>query len=126
MEGLELHGIPIEMSDPRISGNLSMHAQGAGGGPFGEDGFVNFDMKTFRIDNDGGSWEGEGVYLWVAEGEDEIAVDVETMLLTGSGDYDGLYAYVVTDWLNDEPKIRGIITSLEPAAFPEPVPAPSE
>ena len=87
---------------------------------------MNFDMKTFRIDNDGGSWEGEGVYFWVAEAEDEIAVDVEAMLLTGTGDYDGLYAYVVADWLNDEPQICGIITSLEPAAFPAPVPALAE
>ena len=126
MEGLELYDIPFEMSDPRISGSLSMLGQGAGGGPFGEDGFVNFDMKTFRIDNDGGSWEGEGVLLSVREGEEEVRVDMETMLLTGSGDYDGLYAYVFTDWLNDEPQIRGIITSLEPAAFPGPVPAPAE
>ena len=35
MEGLELHDIPLEMGDPRISGNLSMHGQGAGGGPLG-------------------------------------------------------------------------------------------
>jgi len=124
MTGLELYDIPYEMSDPRISGTLSMFGQGAGGGPFGEDGFVNFDAKTFRIDNDGGSWVGEGVYFWVNDGEED-QVDIETMLLTGTGGYEGLYAYVLTDF-SDEPPIRGIITSLEPAAFPEPVPAPAE
>jgi hypothetical protein len=125
MSGLEVHDIPFEMSDPRISGSLSGFGQGAGGGPFGEEGFVNFDAYTYRIDNEGGSWEGQGTYFWVAEGEDDEKVDMSTMLLTGSGDYEGLYAYVFTDWLN-EPNIRGIITSLEPAAFPEPVPAPAE
>ena len=62
--------------------------------------------------------------MWVTDGENE-QVNMETMLLTGSGDYEVLYAYVFADWLN-EPNFQGIITSLEPAAFPEPIPTPAE
>jgi hypothetical protein len=47
------------------------------------------------------------------------------MLLTGTGEYEGKCAYIVADWL-DEPPVRGIITSLEPADFPDPVPPPVE
>jgi hypothetical protein len=67
MSGLEVYDLPFEVSDPRISGSLSGFGQGAGGGPFGEEGFVNFDAYTYRIDNEGGSWEGQGHYFWVAE-----------------------------------------------------------
>lgn len=49
------------------------------------------------------------------------------MLLTGTGDYDSRHAYLIIDWLGDPlPDVRGTITSVEPAAFPEPVPAPAE
>lgn len=88
----EAYDIPFEMSAPRISANLSFFGQGPGGGPLGEEGFANFDSKTNRIDNDGGSWEGEGVYFWVNDGEGD-QVDIETVLLTGAWDYEGQGGY---------------------------------
>jgi hypothetical protein len=124
MRDLEVYDVPFEVSDPRISGSLSFFGQGNGGGPFGDEGFVNYDSYSMRIDNDGGASVGDGVFLWVTDGEAE-QVNMETMRLTGTGDYEGLYAYVFSDWLAD-PSIRGIITSLEPAPDPDPVPAPTE
>jgi hypothetical protein len=125
MRGLEVYDVPFEVSDPRLSGNLSGFGQGNGGGPFGDEGgFVNFDSYSMRIDNDGGAWVGDGGYFWVTDGE-EAQVDIYTMSFTGTGGYEGLWAYAFVDQQAD-PSIRGIITSLEPAPVPDPVPAPAE
>ena len=85
---------------------------------------MDYDSYATRIDNDGGAWEGVGTFFWVTENEEE-QVDMETMQFTGTDGYEGLYAYVYADWQEDPP-VRGIITSLEHAPYPDPVPAPTE
>jgi len=50
---------------------------------------------------------------------------MKTMRFTGTGGYEGLYASVYADWQEDPP-VRGSITSLEHAPYPDPVPAPTE
>ena len=120
MEGTQFLRIPFEVSDPRIAGTLSVAANGAGA-PL-PTGFSSLESRSWTITNDGGSWTGLGTNVYTEVDGGQTAMDLETMVLEGAGDYAGLYAYVVTDWLAESPQVKGVIYAQEPAPHPEPLP----
>lgn len=96
VRGLVREG-PIEMSDPRLTGlllrvlNLTVH-------PIGE-GALMVQSDLWRIENDGGTWTGPSTAIsGIGEIPSDVTADLETVVLTGEGDYDGLSAYLVADW----------------------------
>ncbi len=97
VRGLVREG-PIEMSDPRLTGSLSrvlnfrVH-------PVGTEAGLVVQADLWRIDNEGESWSGPSTAIsGLGEVPSDITVDIETVVLAGEGDYDGLSAYLVADW----------------------------
>jgi len=122
VRGLVREG-PIEMSDPRLTGlllrvlNFTVH-------PIGEGALV-VQTDLWRIENDGGSWTGPSTAIsGIGEIPSDVTADLETVVLTGEGDYDGLSAYLVADWSPETgADVQGAIFTGEmppgPEGFPE-------
>jgi hypothetical protein len=85
----------IEMSDPRLSGTLSQvftvvkH-------PVAGDDTIRVFTGEYRIENEGGSWEGTNLGMERGAGPWDTVTD--TGVLVGSGAYEGLTAYLMFDW----------------------------
>ncbi len=120
--GLRFIDIPVEFSDPRLSGLLTIWSNGAG--QDFPDGFANLEPRTYRIVNDEGAWAGSGErMLAVRVGESRPLINHESMVLFGERAYQGLVAYVFIELANDEPKLEAVILDIEMAPLPGPVAA---
>lgn len=116
--GLMLVDLPVEFSDARLSGRLTVSGNGATREL--AEGRAWIESRTHRIVNDGGAWAGSG-YL-VRTSSDEPAIDQESMLLVGEGGYEGLIAYVFLDAPPEgESKWEALILEAEQPPLPEPV-----
>jgi hypothetical protein len=116
--GLMLVDLPVQFSDPRLSGLLTI----AGNGTTREltDGRAWIESRTFRIVNDGGEWAGSG-YL-VRTSSDEPAIDEQSMLLVGEDAYEGYVAYVFLDAAPDgAEEWEALILEAEQPPLPDPV-----
>jgi hypothetical protein len=95
--------IPIEMSDPRLSGTLSQVTATAEH-PVADDVPIVVFTGEYRIENEGGSWEGAQVAvergLFRTGGNTTVA---DTGVLVGSGAYEGLSAFLVLDYDGSPP-----------------------
>ncbi|MEX1295046.1 MAG: hypothetical protein AB1Z67_02635 [Candidatus Limnocylindrales bacterium] len=120
MRGWSVVGVPIEMDDPRVSGLLTIAANGTG--QDFENGFANIETRTYRLENDGGVWTGSGAQT-IAVGEDELLIELETALLTGEGDYDGLIAFFISTVADDERVFEIVVVEGELAPAPDAVSA---
>jgi hypothetical protein len=87
--------IPLEMSDPRLTGTLSevytllKH-------PVAGDDTLRVFTGEYRIENEAGSWEGSNAGMERGSGPWRTITD--TGVLVGSGAYEGLTAYLLFDW----------------------------
>jgi hypothetical protein len=70
----------------------------------------------YEIVNEGGSWRCGGVRAPIP-GPDG-AVNVHAIALTGTGDYEGLYAYVIVDWGSSPFTFSALITPNKVSLFP--------
>jgi hypothetical protein len=119
-----LVGDALEMDDPRMTGSISV--------TFNADvhkvsDFEDVVLQTveLRIDNDDGSWTGQGTQLnhdGAGISEEEV-INLLTLPMTGSGAYEGLSAYLFFDFSGDPPTVEGAIYEGELPPFPE-LPAP--
>lgn len=124
IRGLELRDIPIRFGDERLSGTLTIASNGSGRVFAG--GFAQLEPRTYRIDNAEGSWSGAGErILAIRRGQRRPLINHETMVLTGSGAYDGLVAYVFIDLEEAVPRLEAVILDVEIAPLPDPVTAPA-
>jgi hypothetical protein len=97
VRGLVREG-PIEMSDSRLTGRL-VRVLNFTVYPTGGEGAFLLQSDLWRIENDGGSWSGPSTAIsGFGELPSDFTADLETVVLTGGGDYDGLSAYLVADW----------------------------
>ncbi|MFV2063746.1 MAG: hypothetical protein ACC726_09565 [Chloroflexota bacterium] len=120
MRGLRIIDIPVEFSDPRLSGKLTIWSNGAG--EDFPDGFTNLEPRTYRIVNQGGAWAGSGERILAARvGEPRPLINHESMVLFGEGSYAGLIAYVFIELANQAPELEAVILDIEMAPLPEPV-----
>ena len=119
--GLMLIDIPVEFSDSRISGMLTIHGNGTTR-EF-DDGRAWIESRTHRIENDAGAWSGSG-YL-VRGFSDELGdlFDQETMVLQGEGAYDGYIAYVFSNAFDEASPVRALILQADELPVPDPVAA---
>jgi hypothetical protein len=100
----------IGVSDPRIGGRMiRLFEDNEYPGPDGADAFV-IQTMTIRIVNDGGAWQGSRHYFGDKDADDQVD---SVMVLTGEGDYEGLFA--AFDDSEDFREFRGVI-------FPDPPP----
>jgi hypothetical protein len=120
VRGMGFAGEPLEIDDPRLSGTLSrVFNTDTYDIATGE--FVALQTFTFSVENDAGSWSGQGTAL-VHGGETiprEDATDMDTVfLLTGADAYEGLSAYLIIDWTADPIEVEGAIVQGEMPPFP--------
>jgi hypothetical protein len=106
--------MPIEMSDPRLSGTLSQVYTLVKHPVAGDDNLRVFTGR-YRIENEGGSWEGSNAGMERGSGPWRTVTD--TGVLVGSGAYEGLTAYLVFDWTYSLPA-----TTVTGAIFPGDLP----
>ena len=118
--GLMLIDLPVEFTDPRLSGMLTVSANGTTR-EF-PDGRAWIESRTYRIVNDGGAWNGSGrLVRGFSEALGDQLFDEETMLLTGDGAYDGYIAFISVDALDDQAPVEALILAAEQPPLPEPV-----
>ena len=87
-----------EASDPRLTGDVAY----TGKWLWNEPQQVQVEANHRVLENDGGRWVGSGnAILGPTIG------NVDTVLLTGEGGYEGLTAYVIIDWGNGPGNVRG-------------------
>jgi hypothetical protein len=122
LRGLQLIDIPVRFTDSRLSGLLSISSNGAGRAF--ADGHARLEPRTYRIDNDDGSWTGSGErILAVSVRAPKPLINHESMVLLGEGSYDGLVAYVFIELANVAPELEAVVLDVEVASLPEPIPA---
>jgi hypothetical protein len=111
-----------DASDPRLSGAVTVRERSkayppgrVGTGGEGPSAFVA--TKVYEVVNAGGRWSGTATGLHVGD----PYVGMDTVLLRGEDAYDGLSAYLLYGWPDDDdhdyPTFRGLI-------FPDPMPVP--
>ena len=120
--GWSVVGIPIEMDDPRVSGQLTFVANGSG--QDFDDGFAKIESKSYRLENEDGAWTGSGDAI-VAVTEDVPLMDLETAVLVGDGEYEGLLAFFFAEFGGDERTFEIVVIEGERPPVPDPVSAPA-
>jgi hypothetical protein len=122
LRGLRLDDIPVRFTDSRLSGLLTISSNGAGRDFAG--GHARLEPRTYRIDNDGGAWTGNGErVLALSVSQPRPLINHESMVLYGGGGYEGLVAYVFIELANDEPELEAVILDVEMAPLPDPIAA---
>jgi hypothetical protein len=112
----------IETSDPRVSGSLSRvlsyDAHTLAGQETGPE-YLEHYVEAWRLENEGGSWTGQGT-SFVHNGAVDEPTDLVTMVLTGEGGYEGLTAYVLVDFTQQPIVVEGGVFVGEAIPAPEP------
>jgi hypothetical protein len=98
-------GLPIEMDDPRLTGIYSQVFTNVVH-PVSGEAEIWVSRGETRIENEGGSWEGTAVGM---ERSAPHATIGQTDVLVGSGAYEGLTAYLVSDWGTWPARVTGAI-----------------
>ena len=118
--GLMLVDLPVEFSDSRLSGLLTISANGTTREL--TDGRAWIELRTHRIVNDQGAWAGSGTLVRASSDELGLGVDQQSMLLVGEDAYDGLIAYVFLDAPPEgESTWEALILEAEQPPLPDPV-----
>jgi len=119
MRSLGIIDIPLELSDPRLSGLLTISANGAAQDFY--DGFAALEPRTYRIVNDDGAWAGSGNHVEaVRRSEGVPVIDQDSLVLAGEGAYEGLLAHVFLEGTRGE--VQAVIITAEMPPAPDPVP----
>ena len=98
----------MRVSDPRLGGMLSViYNQDTYDGAEGDLSTFTVASGTYRIENEGGSWEGPNIALnRGSSGTDTVS---DTGVLVGSGAYEGLTAFLVFDFSQGPATVVGAI-----------------
>ncbi len=119
--GLQLIDLPVDFSDPRLSGVLTISGNGTTRDL--ADGRAWIESRTHRIVNEDGAWAGSGYLVRATSDELGLGVDQQSMLLVGKGGYDGLIAYVYLDAPDEGPGTwQARILEAEQPPLPDHVP----
>ena len=117
--------IPVETDDPRLTGSMTLTANGDErffSGTIGPGEYTDIQVHGVRITNDEGGWSGQGTLLrhgndFRAEGT--ATTDFNTIILAGDGAYEGLTAYVLIDSTTTPASLEGTIFQGVMPPFPE-------
>lgn len=111
--GVLFEGDAIEVSDPRVSGSLTRAGNANVHEGIGDSVVISFQADAWRIENEAGTWSGQGTGL-LRSGPDgpggEDAVEISTVVLTGEGGYEGHTLYLIVDWTAEQaPAVEGAV-----------------
>ena len=117
---LVLGEIPVDFSDTRLSGILTIASNGAGRNFV--DGHARIEPRTYRITNAGGAWSGSGErVLALSVDQPRPLINHESMTLFGEDGYAGLVAYVFIELANAAPELQAVLLDIDMAPLPDPV-----
>ena len=116
-------GIPVEASDPRVSGlwTIRVNADVVGVA----DGTVDMAVTSHHLQNDEGGWRGTGTAIsaYGSEGDPTAGLTV----LTGEGAYEGLSLVLSQTYKDGDESYWGIILpSAKVPPTPDPIEPPAE
>jgi hypothetical protein len=118
--GDEVHVHTWTSSDPRLTGTATYTGSWQLYAPPAED--CDDPDRTapplYEIVNDGGTWACSGIHAPIP-GPDG-ASNVHMIALTGTGDYAGLFAYILIDWGTDPFTFSALITPNQVPIVPVP------
>jgi hypothetical protein len=100
--GVLFEGDAIEVSDPRVSGSLTRAGTANFVNDVGDSAVISFQAGAWRIENDAGTWSGQGTGLLRVGPDGPPSVETSTVVLTGEGGYEGHTAYLIVDWATDD------------------------
>ena len=124
MRGLVYQGVPVEASDPRLSGlwdfAINGNGQNLGTGDYGI-----LESRTYRMENDGGAWSGTTTYAETTDPSTDEPVPFEAGILIGEGGYDGLIAFTLADYREGQ-QGEAIILEVSVPPVPEVPEVPAE
>ena len=95
-----VHAAHWNTTDDRLSGEVTYN----GSWLHAANGDISVQSGTYEVMNDAGSWLGDAT----AYGSESLGIDMDTIILTGHGAYEGLTAYVVLDFSKPR-EISGVI-----------------
>lgn len=101
-------GSTLESDDPRLAGTVSITVNADERVLPDEAGIIDLASSTYRIESDEGGWSGHGTAVVHIVGE-EIATNLDTVVLSGHGAHDGLSAYLVIDFTRSPATIEGAV-----------------
>lgn len=127
MRGLTVQGVPIEASDPRMSG-LYYYVVNGNGQKLSTPDYGIVESRSWRMENDGGAWTGTTTWVQVGSGSDgPQAMTAEAGILIGEGGYEGLIAVIDSDYdPGRAPKGEAVILERSVPPFPEVPEVPAE
>ncbi len=120
MRGIRIDGVPLEASDPRLSGvayfviNGNIESNTETG--------ATVESRSYRIVNDEGAWTGTSTYVDAADitGEDpQMLLINEAGVLIGEGAYEGLIAISYSDYLEADHQGEAVILRISAPPAPE-------
>ena len=100
--GVLFEGDAIEVSDPRVSGSLTRAGTANFVNDVGDSAIIAFQADAWRIENDAGTWSGQGTGLLRVGPDGPPSVETSTVVLTGEGGYEGHTLYLIVDWTTDD------------------------
>jgi len=116
-------GIPVEASDPRVSGRWTIYVNADVVGV--ADGTVDMSTTSHRLQNDEGGWSGTGTTISAFGGEGDLATGLT--VLTGEGAYEGLSLILSQTYKDGDESYWGIILpSAKVPPTPDPIEPPAE
>lgn len=126
MRGLTVQGVPVEASDPRLSG-LYYYVINGNGQKLNTPDYAILESRSLRMENDGGAWTGTGTYVEAGSGSDgPPAMVAESGILIGEGGYEGLVAYVQGDYIEADNQGKAVIIERSVPPMPEVPEVPAE
>ena len=100
--GVLFEGDAVEVSDPRVSGSLTRAGTSNFHNDVGDSPVIAFQADAWRIENDAGTWSGQGTGLLRVGPDGPPSVETSTVVLTGEGGYEGHTLYLIVDWTTDD------------------------
>lgn len=116
-------GIPVEASDPRVSGlwTIRVNADVVGVA----DGTIDMAMTSHHLQNDEGGWRGTGTAISAYGSEGDLTAGLT--VLTGEGAYQGLSLVLSQTYKDSDESYWGIILpSAKVPPTPDPIGPPAE
>jgi hypothetical protein len=122
--GVLFEGDAIEVSDPRVSGSLTRAGTANFHEDVGDSTVISFQADAWRIENDAGTWSGQGTGLLRVGPDGPPSVETSTVVLTGEGGYEGHTLYLIVDWTaGDAAAVVGAVFVGDAPTAPELPPA---
>jgi hypothetical protein len=116
-------GIPVEASDPRVSGLWTIYVNADVVGV--ADGTVDMAVTSHRLQNDEGGWSGTGTAISAYGSEGDLTTGLTVM--TGERAYEGLSLVLSQTYKDGDESYWGIILpNAKVPPMPDPIEPPAE